>query len=80
VPDLGPALGMSMTPPTLAVLDAIEFCREVVAKPIPRDWHKYFNHVHFGFDPQEGQEDFRGHCCVGRSQGEVDWSAWVSVR
>lgn len=59
VPDLGPLLGTSTTPPTLAVLDAIEFCHEVAANPIPRDYHKYFSHVHFGFDPEEGRQDFR---------------------
>lgn len=40
-------------------MDTIEFFHEVVTKPIPRECHKYFNHIHLGFDPEEGQQDFR---------------------
>lgn len=59
VPDLAPALETRTTPPTRAVLDAVEFCHEVVAKPVPGDRHRFFNHVHLGFAPEEGQQEFR---------------------
>ncbi len=45
-------------PPTLAVLDLLEFCHRVVAKPISRSFHSYYGHQHLVFDPEVGQQDF----------------------
>jgi len=46
-------------PPTLAILDFIQFCYRRVAKPIPGGWHKFYDHYHLTFDQQAGQRDFR---------------------
>jgi hypothetical protein len=47
------------TPPTLAVLDLIEFCFDNVAKPVSEYYHPYFKHHHFGFDIVAGKAEFR---------------------
>lgn len=46
------------TPDTLVVLDLIQFCYQVVAKPIPCRYHEYFGHSHLRFDEAEGKEEF----------------------
>lgn len=46
-------------PDTLLILDFVEFVYASVAKPIPGKHHDYFNHHHFTFDQQSGQEEFR---------------------
>ncbi len=47
------------TPPTLAVLDLIEFCFDNVAKPVSEYYHSYYKHHHFGFDIVLGKAEFR---------------------
>lgn len=49
----------SQVPPTLPILDLIEFCHRHVAKPIQKEYHQFFTHHHLRFEPQEGQEQFR---------------------
>ena len=44
-------------PPTLSVLDLIQFCYQVVAKPVRRDFHDYFGHFHLAFDVEAGKEE-----------------------
>jgi len=46
-------------PPTLAILDFIEFCFRSIGKPVQHDYHKFFQHHHLSFDEQAGQEEFR---------------------
>ena len=46
-------------PPTLAILDLVEFCHRVVAKPYQRGYHEYFDHYHLDFNREEGQIEFR---------------------
>lgn len=46
-------------PDTLLILDFVEFVYASVAKPIPGKHHDFFNHHHFTFDQQSGQEEFR---------------------
>jgi hypothetical protein len=46
-------------PDTLLILDFVEFVYASVAKPIPGRLHDFFNHHHFTFDQQSGQEEFR---------------------
>jgi len=46
-------------PPTLAVLDLLEFCYRRVGKPVPFDYHKYSQHDHLRFEREEGQVAFR---------------------
>ncbi len=45
-------------PPTISVLDLIQFCYQIVAKPIQRSFHDYFGHFHLAFDEDAGKEDF----------------------
>lgn len=45
-------------PSTLLVLDFIEFCYRIVAKPIQGSHHSYFGHYHLRFDEVEGRQAF----------------------
>lgn len=45
-------------PDTLLVLDFIEFCHRMVAKPIQGSYHSFFRHYHLTFDESEGQRIF----------------------
>ncbi len=47
------------TPPTLAILDMIEFCSRKIASPEILEHHRYYRHDHLLFDPQKGQAEFR---------------------
>ena len=44
---------------TMAVLDLIQFCYQVVTKPIQGGYHSYFRHHHLSFDEEAGKESFR---------------------
>lgn len=57
-PNINYALNIDETPPTLAILDLIEFCYRNVAKPIRGSWHKFYDHYHLTFDQETGQTDF----------------------
>ncbi len=46
-------------PPTLGILDLIEFCFENVARPEPFKYHDGFTHWHLRFDQSAGREQFR---------------------
>jgi len=47
-------------PPTLAVLDLIEFCHRHIAEPIPGNNHSYFGHRHIKeFDRPSGRKRWR---------------------
>lgn len=52
-------LDASRTPPTLAVLDLLEFCHRAIGKPVKTEYHSYFRHHHLHFEPEEGQAAFR---------------------
>lgn len=45
-------------PPTLSVLDLIQFCYKTFAKPVRRSFHDYFGHYHLGFDEEAGKDEF----------------------
>ncbi|SRR6266487_4169905 len=45
-------------PPTLAILDLIEFCYRIVAKPIQGNYHPFFAHYHLEFNREEGRAEF----------------------
>ena len=47
-----------MLPPTLAILDLVEFTHAHIGKPIQGSHHSYFNHHHLTFDRAAGQADF----------------------
>lgn len=59
IPELDWPFHADKIPPTLAVLDLLEFCHRHVAKPIPHSHHGFFGHDHLDFDREEGQRDFR---------------------
>ena len=46
-------------PDTFVILDLIQFCYMNVAKPIQRNYHKFFNHYHLSFNVEEGRQEFR---------------------
>ncbi len=49
----------SFAPPTLLILDFIEYVYAAVAKPIPGEHHKFFSHHHLTFDEEAGRDEFR---------------------
>lgn len=57
--DLSRQMDLNDRPSTLAILDLIEFCHRVAAKPIQRDYHEYYSHWHLTFEREQGQRDFR---------------------
>lgn len=59
IPEILWPLDSNIVPPILVILDLLEFCHRAVAKPLPIGFHSYFGHEHFGFDPEEGQTEFR---------------------
>ncbi len=59
IPDLSWPLNDNDLPPTLTILDLIEFCHRHVAKPIQRDYHSYWRLYHLDFNREEGQAEFR---------------------
>ena len=46
-------------PPTLGILDMIEFCWRVIGKPVQGSYHGYFSHHHLSFDVKAGRDEFR---------------------
>src|SRR5699024_1708235 len=47
-------------PDTVLILDFIEFCHRIVAKPIEGSYHSFFSHHHLSFDKDEGENIYRG--------------------
>jgi hypothetical protein len=57
IPDL--VTERNATPPTLAILDFLEFCFERVAEPIQIGrYHDFLRHHHLTFDRERGQQKF----------------------
>jgi hypothetical protein len=52
-------LDPNILPPTLAILDLLEFCHRVIAKPVKIGHHPYLGHDHLTFKPEEGRALFR---------------------
>ena len=59
IPDVSWPLNVEKQPPTVAILDLIEFCYRAIGKPIKGGYHDYFKHHHLSFDREEGQQEFR---------------------
>ncbi|GAB4153715.1 MAG: hypothetical protein Fur0021_19680 [Candidatus Promineifilaceae bacterium] len=65
IPALSWPLREKEIPPTLAILDLIQFCYRNVAKPLKKEEHRYgdsphwLDHSHLEFDRQEGRTEFR---------------------
>jgi hypothetical protein len=58
-PDISLPLDARNMPPTLAILDLLEFCHRAVGKPVQTNYHPYFNHHHLRFEAEVGQAAFR---------------------
>ena len=59
LPDLLWSLDSGSVPPTLVVLDLIEFSFQHVAEPIQGGYHEFFGHYHLTFDRSKGHGSFR---------------------
>lgn len=59
IPELMWPLRAGELPPTLAILDLLEFTHRHVAEPIQDSFHSFFGHYHLNFDRNQGQQDFR---------------------
>lgn len=59
IPDLSWPFDLENMPPTLAILDLVEFTFRNVGKPIARDHHSFLGHDHFNYDREQGQFAFR---------------------
>lgn len=46
-------------PSAISILDLLQFCYRVIAKPIQGSHHPFFRHFHLSFDRLEGQDTFR---------------------
>jgi len=58
IPGLPWPLDPTAVPPTLAILDLIEFCHEHIAKPLKGSFHDYFDHYHLNYDRDAGRAEF----------------------
>jgi len=59
IPGLSWPFDLENTPPTLTILDLIEFTFRNVGKPTARDHHSFFGHDHFNYDREHGRSSFR---------------------
>lgn len=59
IPGLTWPLLSTELPPTLAVLDLLQFCYRHVAKPTHGTYHPFFDHYHLEFDREDGRREFR---------------------
>lgn len=90
IPNISQPFYPGEVPPTLAVLDLIEFCHRAVGKPVQTDYHSFYRHHHLRFEPEEGQGAFRddinrilsrnGLAYELKPNGEVDRLAPVVLR
>ena len=90
IPDISLPLYPGKVPPTLKVLDLIEFCHRAVGKPVETTYHSHYGHYHLRFKPEEGQTAFRddinrilarnGLVYELKPNGEVDRLAPVVLR
>lgn len=58
-PDIKIPLDPLESPPTLIILDLLEFCHEHISKPIQGYFHQYWGMHHLSFDTETGQAEFR---------------------
>jgi hypothetical protein len=70
IPGVAWPLTSELIPPTLALLDLLEFCAQHVAKATSTGYHSFFGHHHFHFDREDGRREFleRANRILGRNQ------------
>jgi hypothetical protein len=59
IPEISWPLKPESRPPTLAILDLLEFVHRHVSQPVEGGFHSFFRHTHLSFDREPGQRDFR---------------------
>ncbi len=59
IPQISWPLRADHTPPTLSILDMLEFGFAHVSEPTVASYHSFFGHHHLVFDREEGQRQFR---------------------
>ena len=69
IPGVEWPLDPDQVPPTLAVLDLVEFCWRAVAAPVQGGWHGFFAHHHLNFEVDAGKAGFRDRINVLFSRG-----------
>ncbi len=52
---------VSTPPPTLDILDLIQFCWRYIGKPNQNSYHDFFKHHHLSFNVEEGRAEFQEH-------------------
>ena len=90
IPNISQPLYPSEVPPTLAILDLIEFCHRAVGKAVETTYHSHYGHHHLRFELEEGQTSFRddinrilarnGLVYELKSDGKIDRLAPVVLR
>ncbi len=61
-------------PPTLVILDLIEFCHKYISEPTKRQSHSYYAHEHLSnFDKESGQSSFRDNINIIFSRNGISY-------
>jgi len=58
-PDIPTPLRVGDAPPTIAILDLLEFCWRGIGEPKSLGFHSYFKHSHLSWDVDAGREKFQ---------------------
>lgn len=58
IPDAPEKLDPAEAPDTFTILDILQFCSQVISKPVQQDYHSYFGHYHLDFDHELGVQEF----------------------
>jgi hypothetical protein len=59
IPDLSWPVSLEAPPPTLLILDLLEFLYRHISKPEEASYHSFYRHYHLKFDEQAGKDAFR---------------------
>ncbi len=58
VPEVESPFDATEMPPTLAILDLLQFCFKSIGKPSKVGYHSFYRHDHLHFDPDVGKAEF----------------------